>query len=375
MARGGGPTIVRTKPRLGSLDGLRGVAALLVMLLHAANLLGLELFGRAYLMVDLFFLISGYVLAAAYGERLATPREGLLFARNRLVRLYPMAVFSLLVGAAVSLLVAAQAGQPAHSPFFLTLALSAAFLPVLGGGLLVPFNAPLWSLQAELWTNFAYAAVAPRLTTRRLILLAAAMGLVLAAAALLNGGLNAGFANNDAGRGAGPWSFAMAWARIGFSFPLGLLLHRLSREGRLRAKPTQTPTLFILVVLLAVATLPVQAWAGLDLMIVMVIFPALVIVVADSTPTGRVAQLATGLGRMSYALYVLHGPILMLINKLTPAGTSAPAWVALIGLGCIGAIAAAALAERCIDRPIRAWAARRSQAAYPAGFGDRVLAG
>jgi peptidoglycan/LPS O-acetylase OafA/YrhL len=358
---------------LGSLDGLRGVAALLVMLMHAGNLLGAHLLDRAYLMVDLFFLMSGFVLASAYGDRLASAGGRAKFVRNRLLRLYPLALVSLLLGAAVDLIVAACTGQPPHARFVLIFALSAAFLPALSGGLLVPLNGPLWSLQAELWSNFAFAAVAPWLTTRRLTVLVAVMGIVLAIAALLTGSLNGGYANNDAGRGAGPWSFALGYARIGFSFPLGVLLHRMWQDGRIRARPTVPPTLLIPVVLLAIAIIPVRGWAGLDLLMVMTVFPALLIVVADSTPKGRSARILAWLGGLSYPLYVMHGPVLALVNRLTPAGTAAPVWIGLIGFGCIASIAAAAGVERWIDRPIRVWAARRSAASQSVPQGDRVL--
>ena len=128
---------------------------------------------------------------------------------------------------------------------------------------------------------------------------------VLAAAALRVGNLDGGFANNDPGRGAGPWAFALGWARIGFSFPLGLLLHRLWREGRLRARSTTPPSLLIPVVLLAIAITPKQAWAGLDILMVMAVFPALVVIVADSAPSSdetaaMIRSRYAGIGRVKY---------------------------------------------------------------------------
>jgi peptidoglycan/LPS O-acetylase OafA/YrhL len=93
--------------RIPSLDGLRGIAAIVVMQLHfnhfylpQARLSDiLPCLERAYLAVDLFFLLSGFVMAHVYGRGLASNwrQHWLNFAVARFARLYPVFAVTLLV--------------------------------------------------------------------------------------------------------------------------------------------------------------------------------------------------------------------------------------------------------------------------------------
>ncbi|HYE44480.1 MAG TPA: acyltransferase family protein, partial [Caulobacter sp.] len=207
--------------RLAALDGVRGVAALIVMGLHIAGCLGSGLLGHGYLMVDLFFLMSGFVLSAGYGARLSLGGAGGWFAGKRLARLYPLALAGLLLGAAVAAGLASGGARPLEDRPLLLLVLAALFLPWLGGGLVVPFNGPAWSLQLELWINIAYGYAARWLTDRRLALLTGAAAVTLVAATLAAGQFDGGFANKDPSRSAGDWGYLVGWARVAFAFPLG----------------------------------------------------------------------------------------------------------------------------------------------------------
>ncbi|HEY1313645.1 MAG TPA: acyltransferase family protein, partial [Steroidobacteraceae bacterium] len=86
------------RDRVTIFDGLQGVAAIAVVLLHGCSIFNLGwLPAHAYLAVDFFFLLSGYVIARAFDERL---RQGWLFGflQRRLIRLYPLIVVGSLVG-------------------------------------------------------------------------------------------------------------------------------------------------------------------------------------------------------------------------------------------------------------------------------------
>ena len=72
------------------LDGLRGIAALVVVLLHIPQFIKDDTFPEGYLAVDLFFVISGVVIRQAYEHRLESELSVWRFAWLRIVRLYPL---------------------------------------------------------------------------------------------------------------------------------------------------------------------------------------------------------------------------------------------------------------------------------------------
>lgn len=96
--------------RFDALDGLRGVAALCVVIYHRKLWLGLPLFGEGYLAVDFFFMLSGFVIGHAYGERLASKSLALgKFAWLRAERLWPLLIAGTTLGLAQQVLAAAWA--------------------------------------------------------------------------------------------------------------------------------------------------------------------------------------------------------------------------------------------------------------------------
>ena len=90
------------KPHYPVLDGLRGVAAVMVVAFHLCEAHATSRFDQTinhgYLAVDFFFLLSGFVIGYAYDDRWAKMRIGNFFKR-RLVRLQPMVVMGMIIGA------------------------------------------------------------------------------------------------------------------------------------------------------------------------------------------------------------------------------------------------------------------------------------
>jgi peptidoglycan/LPS O-acetylase OafA/YrhL len=275
----------------------------MVVILHATTP-GVTPAPTAYLAVDLFFLLSGFVLAHAYGAKLeAGDRVWRDFMAQRFLRLWPLYVLGLLAGLAIHLYGVAK-GWRADDASALALAFipNALFLPTLLGlpsepFSEFPFNPPAWSLFSEMAVNLAFAYLA----TSRLrwgVQAACALGaLALLAIALQNNGLDVG---GDIGL------TQLGLARATFSFFLGVLLYRYrERLSRMAAMPAWLASLLLALVCLA----PVRA-AAFDLLAVMVVFPALVALSAHEEPRGGAATVCTLLGKASFPLYVIHWPLL-----------------------------------------------------------------
>jgi peptidoglycan/LPS O-acetylase OafA/YrhL len=357
--------------RLEALDGLRGVAALAVVLshVHLYALIGARPFAtHAYLAVDLFFMISGFILAHAYGERLKGGHGLQIFLRARLARLYPLYALGAGLGF-IALLIArpVDAQGIGGAGLILLPLLASLFLPWVSGGKggvnAFPLNPPSWSLSLELWGNLAYGALAPRLGPRALACIIALSAAVLTGMALAGGGLNHGWRQADV------W---LGWPRFVFGFSVGLGLHRLWACGRLRLP--RTPDWLLALALAVVLTLPAAgALNGLvDLLAALVLLPLLVALAVGAASSRRCAgPLAFG-ARLSYPLYAVHAAVVAGVRAAADGlGAPAAAGPLIAALALAASILAAWAVERWFDRPVRAWIAGRrppiAAAAQPAG--------
>lgn len=180
-----------SKPHYALLDGLRGVAALLVVWYHvfegyqfAGNKPVIDFINHGYLAVDFFFMLSGFVIGYAYDDRWGKSLTTSKFFRRRLIRLHPMVMMGALIGAISFLLTGMERWDSSHSTLLLTLiALICSWLmipalpgmprEVRGNGEMFPLNGPCWSLFFEYIGNILYAFIIRRLSTRTLAWLTA----------------------------------------------------------------------------------------------------------------------------------------------------------------------------------------------------------
>jgi peptidoglycan/LPS O-acetylase OafA/YrhL len=338
-----------TASRIPGLDALRGLAALLVLAYHTRGFfLPRGALAHGYLAVDLFFVISGFVLARAYDASLAAG-GGAAFMRRRLKRLYPMALLGLALGALIWL-----AGGRDPATVLLLLVLGLAFVPFTPARDVFPLNGPQWSLMWELIANLAYAAIAPWLTTRRLVLLVLAAALAHATVVV------------DAGTGSlGPYGHNW-WTgapRVVFGFFAGVLLARLAAEGRLKVPAAPIAVILAAVVLTLWPPIPEAGRAAFDLVAALAVVPVLVASASRAT-VGRLRPLLDTLAGLSYALYALHIPIVL---GLAEAARTLPAGPARWGLDAL-AIPLALAAAWAAHRWFEPWAAERLRGARPQGL-------
>jgi peptidoglycan/LPS O-acetylase OafA/YrhL len=347
-----------------TLDAMRGVAAVMVVMRHATPYFGPGLqHTESYLAVDLFFGLSGFVLAHAYSERLSAGMGVMRFMAVRVARLHPLYLLGLALGGLVEM-IALKSGHPA-----LTLreiatagALGALMLPSPPMGRLVeifPLNSPSWSLFFEFVANAVMALVWKRLSDRVLAAICAVCGVGLAIAVTTGGTADLGFS----------WTNLVGgFLRVGFSFFLGILIYRKRELMRISAPP------WVLLAALALAlacTPPASLRPFYDLFWIGLGFPILIALAAQREPRAGAAVFRF-LGVTSYAIYVLHMPLQRLLRGLLLKYAHFEvadhrAWAGPLLLA--GLLAVCWAVDRVYDQPVRkaltGWMTARRRPAGP----------
>lgn len=362
------------KKHFEALDGLRGVAAIVVVVSHLGEALGRPLLvSHAHLAVDFFFLLSGYVIGYAYDDRWGGMALGAFF-RRRLQRLHPLVPLGVALGFVPALL--ANFNGLADQPWWVIalVALAASLMiPTAGFGAMNPFNGPNWTLTYEYVANVLYATVFRRMGRRTLavcVALAACLSIAFALRIDLFGLLPKYGYTFKCG-----WRFSAvhctgAMTRLLFPFLAGLLMCRAGL--RIRTRNFFWPGALAMVVLLLMPMFgegwiePTSAWNGVyELGVVLVAFPLLLACgVGDETADGPTLRLAKFLGAISYPLYMTHYPFAKLTHWLYAKGASP--WpdgaVALYVVGFVAlAVGFAWLVMTCYCNPIARFFARRGK--------------
>ncbi len=289
-----------------TLDGLRGVGAFLVVTRHVPDFFGPIRTPESFLAVDLFYLVSGFVVAHAYGERLKAGGFFWTFVKTRIIRLYPLYLFGLGLGivAAVAALFGYQPdGWTSWSWPKLAEAVVAGLLllpPLPGltanGGTL---DGPTWTLLPELVANFVYAAAIRLMTTAALAAIMAVCGAGLIYAELHYHTLDVGY------------SLANQWAglaRAGFSFFAGVLVFRFCGDKKVDSE--WASWLMMAVLALALGFSPSKAATPVfELGVVLIGFPLLLALASRFEPGAWTGRLFSHIGLVSYGVYIVHQPI------------------------------------------------------------------
>ena len=265
-----------------TLDAMRAIAATAIVVLHSRLLFNAELAPSAYLAVDLFFVLSGFVLAHVYDGRRLTVRQ---FMTIRAIRLYPLYALGLLFAViqAAALLMLGQSRETG-TELIISAALNAVFLPsplpsTYGGYFsdLFPLNGASWSLFFEILINIAFCTA---IFKRGYVLVAVVIGsaLLLGFSAITQGNLDTGW----------QWDrFLDGVAKVGFSFTVGVLLRRADFSPPALLKRIGPWPLLIVAAGALVAPIPAAGRAIYDIVFVVLISPALVWAGAHVEPRSR----------------------------------------------------------------------------------------
>lgn len=366
------------KPRYELLDGLRGVAAVLVIWYHFFEAFATspvdQMMNHGYLAVDFFFVLSGFVIGYAYDSRWASGLTPGRFLLRRVVRLQPMVVLAVVLGAvayAVQGCVRWDGTPVAPSIVMLALLLGLFMIPVWpgmeadvrGNGEMFPLNGPSWSLFFEYIGSVLYAFLLHKLSDRKLmyVVLVSAVGLAASALLDMSGAYHLGMGWTMAGYG-----FFGGFFRLSFSFSIGLLMSRRFKHHSIRGAFWIATALIAAVMAcpyIGNGTAP-SVYNGIyDCLCTLFLFPFVVWLGACGTTNDPWSTgLCNLLGKLSYPIYIIHYPAMYLFY----------AWVWNNGLDfaavwpvCIAMFAAiivvAYLAMRFYDDPVRRYLSSRMQ--------------
>ncbi len=295
--------------RYQGLDSLRGIAAMMVVFFHVNwdnHLTGFRLFRQSFLFVDLFFILSGFIIATVYGQNIRTSADVGKFMIRRFFRLYPlhMATLLFMVAMETSKYLAASQGLAPNSDLFAfqrtvpAIFINVAFLQ--GAGLLdtLSWNTPSWSISCEM---IAYAAFA---------IMAAAGFIKRRLFWLMIGSIISGYAYLITARGTLDITFDLGVIRCLCGFFLGSLIARLPR--------TPIPNWLAIIAMVA-ATVIIGCFAGPPEILVVPAFAILVYAVRSDEGTFAKILLAkplTFLGRISFSIYLTHYLVIGMIGTL-----------------------------------------------------------
>jgi peptidoglycan/LPS O-acetylase OafA/YrhL len=343
--------------RLPGLDIARIVAAIVILFHHLVPLLGVtQGVPHGYLAVDLFFMISGFVVQARYGTHLANGLPASEFIRQRMQRLWPLLVLAglvssietfarLMFGSSLAKVGMLDIGWSALSSFA---ALPSPVSVQMGHGNW-PLNPPLWSLFYELLVGVAFAPWILRARTWLLCIVTSMAGGALAFIVVQYGHANGGVFLVDA---------TLAAARMLFGFGMGALVSRFVLQA------TKLWTLgFPIATGIVIGALLVPAWESIptDLIAILAALPSLVwlLTKVPDRLDGIASRLA---GELAYAIYVLHWPLLFLLRNVARHLQ----WMTLDSIGSCLVLGAcilllSVLAVVGFERPVRRWARLISQ--------------
>lgn len=343
--------LLKTKQHFEILDGLRGIAAIAVVVFHFMEIAitdySKNFIGHGYLAVDFFFCLSGFVIVYAYDNRIG--QIGIWqFVKQRLIRLQPLVIIGSVLGLLTFLF------DP-FSDFYTTYGFGKTALIFLSSVCLIPYpamperylnlfslNAPAWSLFWEYLINIIYALVLFKALKRLLQVLTLLGAFILFYVAISS--------KNIAGGWGGP-NFWDGGARVLFSFLFGMLIYRSNWIIK-----NKIGFLGLSIFLLIGFLMPYNDkynWF-VEPILVVFYFPLIVSLGAGSSLKPSLKKLAKLSGEVSYPLYMTHYPFVWIFLTYVAVAKPALSTLALLIPICVVLlIAMAYLILILVDAPLR----------------------
>jgi peptidoglycan/LPS O-acetylase OafA/YrhL len=354
---------LKSKPHFEILDGLRGLAAVVVVIFHFMEIVisdfSKNFISHGYLAVDFFFCLSGFVIAYAYDNRIADMTLK-TFIKLRLIRLQPLVIIGSILGLLTFLFdpyrnLYAIYGFKETALIFITSAFLIPY-PVVSERYfnLFNLNAPVWSLFWEYVANLVYATILFKATNKILAPLVLLAAIVLFYISAHSGSLLGGWSGG---------TFFDGLARISFSFLMGMLIFRSNWIIKNKIGLLGMSVLL----LLAFLTPHNKEWNWLvDFLVVVLYFPLIVSLGSGANLASTHTQINKLSGDISYPLYMTHYPFLWIFGSYVAVEKPSNAllnWV--IPISIILLIGLAYFITKFLDFPIRRYLTDTMKARLP----------
>lgn len=343
--------------RYEGLDALRGVAAAAIVVVHGDFIRGVPSFSGGVLAVDIFFALSGFVIADAYEKKLRDGMSPVQFVGLRFLRFYPVYLVGFLISLAAMILRDAVGKGSPESFDTITAVLGLFMIPsvhLIGvpAAQLFPMNIVVWSLFFELIVNGLFGLFLYRMASKALLVFSGFLLIVVTAYSVAFNGIDAGF---DWG------TFAFGFVRALFSFVVGMTVFRLRHV--FPAIPVAMALSPALLVAALVARSYLEDVSLFDAFYVAVFVPILVMINSNKVTFPIFGSVFQFFAYISYALYIVHVPLSFffggIYSRLMP-----PSVILSLGVGFgffLLAVGFSYLVTRCVDDPARAWLKGRSR--------------
>jgi peptidoglycan/LPS O-acetylase OafA/YrhL len=346
---------------------MRGIAALAVMFHHFTQHTSSTIFPNAGLAVDLFFCLSGFVIAFSYQDRLLTGMTLSEFAKKRLIRLYPMFLVGVVIGA-IALFWKIADGKTNYSYLhgIKAIALNTFYLPHFADlyvqignnriyGAIFPSNDPAWSLFFELVINIVFAVmVIALIRLRTLFALVVSGALVLTAYVELTGSSPPGWGSSN---------FIGGFPRVFFGFASGVLIHTILGPIKLRIAAASPLIVVMITICMFIVPVPKSWLRTYWLLNTLVTISFLVALGAIANPQGkRAKEVFDYLGWISYPIYCIHFPLYSLYTSMAGNADTGLSGAVICSLATIGS---AHVLAKYFDEPARAVLSRRFVDKFP----------
>lgn len=343
------------KPHYPILDGLRGTAAILVVIFHLFEAYypvpATHPMSHGYLAVDFFYLLSGFVVGYAYDDRWGKMSVKDFF-KIRLIRLHPLVILGVLIGAIGFWFDPYTNGAQNVSLLKVigVMLIGFTLLPapdIRNWGETHPLDGPCWSLLQEYIANIIYAVFGQKMSKVVLWIIVIISGIVLTIVAAWHGNVATGWGYDN---------FWIAIVRMMFPFFAGLLLFRTGKLIRI-------PMAYLVcsLLLLALFFIPTYKYNGLyEAACIIIAFPIIVAAGAGGSISGRWAKICQFSGAISYPIYITHYPFIYIYTMWIANKKPAPIDIVPVASGLfVFFLVLAWISLKYYDEPVRAWLKKR----------------